>query len=109
VPGSPAGREMRVVPLWHCFGSEELSSVAGGTAELAQRPYVALAPETARQAGLSHGDEATVTAGEASRRLSVRVVPGMAPACAGIPMGLAGFENAWADFRGREVTLARAG
>src|SRR5207245_2391192 len=45
----------RAVPLYHIFGSEELSSWAPAVRELVPKPYVALNPEDAQALGLAEG------------------------------------------------------
>ena len=49
--GTPAGKVL-VVPLYHVFGSEELSALAPGIARLSPAPYLALNPADAGDHGL---------------------------------------------------------
>ncbi len=101
--------EWLVVPLYHIFGSEELSILAEGIAELAPRPYLALHPEEAGRHGLREGEEVDLALGGRSRRLAVRLVPTLPRGMAGVPAGLPGLEGielpAWVQWvrRGKET------
>jgi NADH-quinone oxidoreductase subunit G len=119
----PAGFEPRagewlLLPLHHIFGSEELSILAPGIAELSVQPYLALNPEDASNLGLTAGDEvqlrlraqadaqvdakadrsanaATTTAETTSEtfRLPLRFKPELLHGTAGLPVGLTGMGN----------------
>jgi NADH-quinone oxidoreductase subunit G len=79
-----------VVPLHHCFGSEELSVLSAGVAQRAPDPYVALAPEDAGDLGAGSGSPLTVELGGVRETLPVRLLPGLPRGCMGIPFGLPG-------------------
>lgn len=64
-------RELRLVALHHVFGSEELSVLAPGIAELVPRPYLALNPEDARELGVDGSAEVDL----GDRRLTLPVAP----------------------------------
>jgi NADH-quinone oxidoreductase subunit G len=51
--------EFLVIPAYHVFGSEELSALSPGIAELAAKPYIAINPEQAK--GLSETIEITLS------------------------------------------------
>ncbi len=82
--------EWLFVPLHHVFGSEELSALAPGIAELSPQPYVALGPEDAAELGLGAGDAAQVQVGGACHELPVQIKPELQRGVAGLPAGLAG-------------------
>ena len=84
------GPMWRVVPLHHCFGSEELSALSDGVAERAPEPYTALAPEDAEGLGVGAGSPLTVELDGVRETLPVRVLPGLPRGCMGIPFGLPG-------------------
>ena len=75
--------EWLLVPLFHIFGSEELSRHAPGVAELSPTPYLALNPEDAGTFG------AAVEA--FGRPLPVKSLPGLPKGIAGVPSGLPEF------------------
>lgn len=92
VPSAFAARrgEWLVLPLHEIFGSEELSCLASAVAERVPMPYLALNPADAAGLEIDDGDLATVTVAGTTRRLPVRVRPGLPVGVAGLPAGLAG-------------------
>ena len=93
VPASTA--RLKLAPLHHIFGSEELSMLSAPLAERAPAPYLALHPEDAAQRGLAAGDRVPVALAGAEYVLQVLVLPGLARGVAGIPFGLP--ELPWFD------------
>jgi NADH-quinone oxidoreductase subunit G len=85
VPASFEARtgEWLLVPLYHIFGSEELSRFAPGIAQLSPEPYVALNPEDA--AGF--GNEAELF----GHRLRVTRIADLPRGLAGVPAGIPPF------------------
>ena len=65
--------EWRLVPLFHIFGSEELSAHASGIAALAAEPYLALCLEDAESLGLDEGGEAALSLDAGQLLLPVRL------------------------------------
>lgn len=89
----PRPGEWLVVPLYHIFGSEELSVSSKGIAELAPQPYLALSPGEAERHGLREGEELDVELGGRMRRLALKLIPTLPPGVAGVPAGLPGLEG----------------
>ncbi len=56
------GESLELLPAAQIFGSEELSSRSPAIRERMSEAYVALAPETAREHGLRHGQGVTLSA-----------------------------------------------
>jgi len=81
------------VPLYHIFGSEELSQQAPAVAELIPKPYIAIAPEDAARLQLKEGDEAEVRLNGSTQRFVVRLRAEMPKGLAGLPVGLPGVET----------------
>jgi NADH-quinone oxidoreductase subunit G len=81
------------VPLYHIFGSEELSQQAPAVAELIPKPYIAIAPEDAARLQLKEGDEAEVRLNGSTQRFVVRLREEMPKGLAGLPVGLPGVET----------------
>jgi NADH-quinone oxidoreductase subunit G len=81
--------EWLIQPLYHIFGSEELSACAQAVAELTPRPYLALNFEDAKRLGLVEHHAAEVVLNGEPQRLPVRFVPTLASGVAGRPVGLA--------------------
>ena len=82
-----------MVPLYHIFGSEELSSQTSAIAELIPRPYLALNPRDATSLGLEEGEGADLRLGGVQLHLAVRMVPSLPEGLAGLPAGLPGLEG----------------
>ena len=75
--------EWLVVPLYHIFGSEELSRSAPAIAELSPEPYVALNPEDASR----FGKEVELF----GQRLPVKIATDLPKGLAGVPAGVPPF------------------
>ena len=113
-PEPPAGVCL-AVPLYHIFGSEELSSWAPAVRELVPKPYVALNPEDAQALGLAEGQIVRVAVATSSPpgqskdgkefSLALKLASGLASGLVGLPAGLPDFREptmpAW-------VTISKA-
>jgi NADH-quinone oxidoreductase subunit G len=90
---TPRPGEVLVVPIYHIFGSEELSIHSPSIAGLCPAPYVALNPVDG-QTDRSR-DEQTIGISIAGRemRLPVRLDESLPPGVAGIPAGLPGLSG----------------
>jgi NADH-quinone oxidoreductase subunit G len=88
-----------VVPLYHIFGGEELSTLAPAIAERAEKPYIAVSPKDAET--LEMDGEVSLSVEDMSLRLPVRVMEEIPPGVVGIPVGLKGLEGVhpplWAE------------
>lgn len=95
----PRNGERLLVPVYHVFGSEELSREAPAVASLAPGPYLALSPEDAKALG---EDTAEVSIGGKTHRLPVLVISGLPEGVAGVPAGIPPFTGlslpAWGKF-----------
>lgn len=80
--------EWLVVPLYHVFGSEELSIHAPGIAELSPDPYLALNPVEGEKNRCRAGDIVGLTISGRKLDLPVRLDPSLPPGVAGLPAGL---------------------
>ncbi|MBI2893342.1 MAG: NADH-quinone oxidoreductase subunit NuoG [Deltaproteobacteria bacterium] len=84
----PPPDSLLVVALHHVFGSEELSALAPGVAELAPKPYVALGEEEALERGVSEREEVDLSIdGGPILTLPVRIRPGLPRGAVGLPAG----------------------
>jgi NADH-quinone oxidoreductase subunit G len=79
------GNEFQVIPMHHIFGSDELSMGSPAVAQRAPEPYLALAPN---QADVSDGDRVRVDIEGNQWELPVRLMAGLPPRTAGLPVGL---------------------
>jgi NADH-quinone oxidoreductase subunit G len=91
-------REWLVTPLYHIFGSEELSALSPGVAERSPQPYLALNPDDAVARRVSDGEEVELVMDGAVYRLPVRFHPALPRGVAGLPAGLR--ELPWAALPG---------
>ena len=77
-----------LVPRQRIFGSDELSALSPGLAELVEAAFVELNPTDAASLGVTDGDGVDV--GENLATLEVRINDSMASGCAGYSTGLDG-------------------
>jgi NADH-quinone oxidoreductase subunit G len=94
----PRQGEWLVTPLYHIFGSEELSALSPGVAERAPQPYLALNPDAAGALRVKEGEEVELILDSAVYRLPVRFHPALPRGVAGLPVGLR--ELPWAALPG---------
>jgi NADH-quinone oxidoreductase subunit G len=96
--------EWLIIPLWHIFGSEELSSLAPAVAERIPAPYLALSPDDATRLGIAAGESVELRLAGSSYRLPVSLRPALARGVAGLPAGLPGLRGmvtlpAWGEVK----------
>jgi NADH-quinone oxidoreductase subunit G len=107
---APAGRWL-VVPAYHIFGSEELSVLASGIAELATQPYLGLNPADAESLGTDEEGQIDVVLGEWTRRLPIKLMASLPVGLAALPAGLPGLEWAaqpvWAELKSPSAGKAK--
>lgn len=84
--------EWTLVPVYHIFGSEELSSRAKGIAELSPGPYLLINSEDAAALGLSAASQVEFAVNGIAMRLPVKANIGLPRGVAGYPAGLKGME-----------------
>jgi len=81
-------------PMAHIFGTDELSVLSAGVAQLVPGAYVALHPDDAAALGLAEGAAASVTVEGVAFQAPVRLRADMARGVAGVPAGLPEFPYA---------------
>ncbi len=86
--GRPTDGHWLMVPRQRIFGSDELSALSPGLAELVVPAFIELCPADATTLGVSNGDGVDV--GDGLATLEVRVNHTMVPGCAGYSVGLDG-------------------
>ncbi len=77
-------------PLYHIFGSEELSIRSTAIAERSLEPYLALHPDQAQALGLIDNDLVALTSQSGQYHLPLKLVANLAPGIVGLPVGLPG-------------------
>jgi NADH-quinone oxidoreductase subunit G len=88
-PTAAARNERTLVPLYHLFGSEELSARAAVTESRIPAPYVALNAADAASLGLSAGQSVSLRIGSEVLTLPLSIVD-IANNTVGVPIGLPG-------------------
>jgi NADH-quinone oxidoreductase subunit G len=100
----PRQDERLLVPLYHIFGSDELSHWAPAIAELIPKPYIALNADDSARLALKENDEASVALDGSTQKLAVRIRAEIPAGVAGLPAGLPGLPYwslpAWARITG---------
>ncbi len=81
-------KEWLLMPIYHIFGSEELSVHSPAIAELAPKPYLALHPDDASSLQIAEGEMAELSCDSFSLRLPVKIMPESVNGIAGLPVGL---------------------
>jgi NADH-quinone oxidoreductase subunit G len=110
IPPTGEAREgsLRLVRLYHIFGSEPLSMLSPAIAELAPRPYAALDPGSAAALGVMEGDVVRVEGDGISLDLPARILLSLPQGTAGLPAGLPGMPHipqpAWCSVEKRPHT-----
>lgn len=84
--------EFFVVPVYHIFGSEELSSISPSIAELAPEPYAAINPDDAEKLKIKKDDEINLYINNYRLRLPVKIKLELPKGMLGIPVGLYGMQ-----------------
>ncbi|MDX9974969.1 MAG: NADH-quinone oxidoreductase subunit G, partial [FCB group bacterium] len=90
---APRADERFFVPLYHIFGSEELSVYTPALAQRAPLPYIALNEADAAALDAGEGSFVNVEIDGKEVPLPIRVRPELPPGVAGLPAGLRGM--AW--------------
>jgi len=97
------------VPLYHIFGSEELSRLSPPILERSPAAYVALNPVLAERIGLEPGQEAEVESGGRSLRLPARLVDTLPADTVGLPIGFPGVPVGFPTWSKLQVSAGEAG
>jgi NADH-quinone oxidoreductase subunit G len=90
---SPRSDELLIIPLYHIFGSEELSILSPEIAQLSPQPYLGLNREDMNSLRINDGDEVELTLNNTLLRLPVKIVSTLPPGIAGLPVGLPGIKG----------------
>ena len=87
---SPRSGELLAVPLYHVFGSEELSLSSPAIAMVSPKRYLALCPDDAAHLDINEGEVVEIVAGTASYKFPAVIRPDFPRGVAGIPYNLPG-------------------
>ncbi|WP_106476565.1 NADH-quinone oxidoreductase subunit NuoG [Phytohalomonas tamaricis] len=89
-PFKPRANEWHVVPLYHLFGSDEMSARAEPIRERMSATYVALSREDAQALGVEAGSSLQVSINDKMLELPLKVSAAMPRGTLGVPVGLPG-------------------
>lgn len=89
-PFRPAADALSVVPLYHLYGSDELSARSEALQSCIEAPYALLAAADAERLRISQGDPVTLTLDGERLRVGARVSATLAPGLVGLPRNLPG-------------------
>ena len=82
-----------MVPLYHIFGSDELSLLSPGIQEQAPRPYLAMNARDAIALGVEEGGSVEVSLSSRKINLIARITPTLPDGIVGVPVGLPGLSD----------------
>jgi NADH-quinone oxidoreductase subunit G len=98
--------ELLIVPLYHIFGSEELSVLSPGVLERSPKPYLALNPADAKAMGIAGGGDVEITGGGRTYRITATHMESLPEGTAGFPAGIYGSDfisyPAWVRVKSKE-------
>ena len=80
--------EWKVLPLYHIFGSDELSVVEGGVKELVPPPYIGINLESAKKMGWDESTYIRPVGNTTDKGIQLRFINGIPEGSIGIPIGL---------------------
>ena len=87
---SPKKGEWYVLPLYHIYGSDELSAQSPAVNERVSKPYIALNNSDASEAGVKEGDFLGIVLQGETLKLPVKLNTGLTKGTLGLPKGLKG-------------------
>ena len=92
VPGHfvPCAGHLQLVPIYHIYGSEELSVHTPGIAERMPAPYIMLSPEDAKRYQVAEQHQLQIAIDGHPYTFTVKVNPALQRGMAGLPAGLPG-------------------
>lgn len=86
----PSVQKLMAVPLYHIYGSEEMSSKAAAVSQRVPKPYAALSKADADRLQLKNGNDLELNRPEGKLKLAVKIDTSLPTGVIGIPAGLAG-------------------
>jgi len=85
--------EWLLIPIFHIFGSEELSRHAQGISQLLPRPYLALNPMDASLVGAKAGEPIKIVVEDSQIELEIMLRADLPRGLAGLPAGVPPFDG----------------
>ncbi len=97
----PRGEEFYIVPLYHIYGSEELSNQAEAVSERIPEAYLALNKKSAEKLAVSSRDNVKLIIKNSELSLAVKIINSLPDNIAGLPVGLPGMQHFDLPFFGK--------
>ncbi|HEU4556039.1 MAG TPA: NADH-quinone oxidoreductase subunit NuoG [Chitinophaga sp.] len=97
----PLSGHLLLLPLYHIFGSDELSVYTPVIAERMPAPYILLCPEDAQRYQVAESHQLQLAVNGHAYTFTVKVHPAVQQGMAGLPAGLPGVEVAGMPVLGR--------
>jgi len=106
---SPDPDQLLILPLYHIFGSEELSILSPSVAERVPQPYLGLNPDDMHYLQINDGAEVEIILDEKSLSLPARRITTLPSGIAGLPIGLPGLNGIVLPARTKRPRLKKSG
>jgi NADH-quinone oxidoreductase subunit G len=106
---SPDPERLLVLPLYHIFGSEELSILSPSVAERVPQPYLGLNPDDMHYLQINDGAEVEIILDEKSLSLPARRIMTLPSGIAGLPIGLPGLNGIVLPARTKRPRVKKSG
>jgi NADH-quinone oxidoreductase subunit G len=90
---NPRTDEYLLVPLYHIFGSEEMSVLSPAVAELMPQPYIGLNADDMESLQIHDGEKAETVLNGKGIELPVKCIKKLPKGIAGLPVGLPGLQG----------------
>jgi NADH-quinone oxidoreductase subunit G len=84
--------ELLVIPLYHIFGSEELSRLSGGITELMPQTYLGINPHDMKYLEIPEGAEVEIMIRETAFGIRAKRIETLPKGILGLPVGLPGLQ-----------------
>jgi NADH-quinone oxidoreductase subunit G len=108
-PFHPQLDKLLIVPLYHIFGSDELSILSPAIAELAPKPYLTLRIDDMIKMQLQDGEEIELTLDNSSLHLAAKGLASLPAGTAGLPLVLPGLNGVFPPLWGKVSKIKKAG
>lgn len=82
-----------MIPKFHIFGSEELSSLGASISERIPQPYVGLNPQDAESLGKQEGEQVVIAGESFSTSLPVQIIESLPTGIIAIPVGISNLDG----------------
>jgi NADH-quinone oxidoreductase subunit G len=100
-PAFVPGVDKLLIPLYHIFGSEELSALSPAIAGRAPQPYLGMNPDDIKSLQIAEKEIIDIVINEQSFSFPVKLIATLPRGTAGLPIGLPGLDGIILPAQGR--------